>query len=58
MSKQHLKGHFKEAERKIKEVAGNLVGNEHLEAKGKAEKIAADKRVLHEDLKQDVRNLA
>ena len=40
MSKQHLKGHVKEAEGKIKEVAGKLVGNERLEEKGKAEKIA------------------
>jgi uncharacterized protein YjbJ (UPF0337 family) len=37
MSKAHVKGHMKEAEGKIKEVAGKLVGNERMEAKGKAE---------------------
>ena len=58
MSKAHVKGHVKEAEGRIKEVADKLVGNERLEDKGTAEKNAADKKVLYEDLKQDVRNLA
>jgi uncharacterized protein YjbJ (UPF0337 family) len=48
---------MKEAEGKIKEVAGKLVGNERLEEKGTAEKSAADKNVLYEDLKEDVRKL-
>ena len=58
MSKQHLKGHVKEAEGKIKEVAGKLVGNEHLEAKGKAEKIAGKHHAARADLKDDIRKLA
>jgi uncharacterized protein YjbJ (UPF0337 family) len=58
MSKQHLKGHVKEAEGKIKEVAGKLVGNEHLEAKGKAEKIAGKHQAARADLKDDIRKLA
>lgn len=58
MSKQHLKGHMKEAEGKIKEVAGKLVGNEHLEAKGKAEKIAGKHQAARADLKDDIRKLA
>ena len=36
MNKDQVKGRVKEAEGKIKEVAGKLVGNEKLEAKGKA----------------------
>ena len=58
MSKQHLKGHVKEAEGKIKEIAGKLVGNEHLEAKGKAEKIAGKHQAARADLKDDIRKLA
>ena len=40
MTNTHVKGHLKEAEGKIKEVTGKLVGNERLEEKGKAEKLA------------------
>jgi uncharacterized protein YjbJ (UPF0337 family) len=42
----------------IKEATGKLVGNKALEKKGTAEKNAADKKVLYEDLKEDVRKLA
>jgi uncharacterized protein YjbJ (UPF0337 family) len=58
MSKQHLKGHMKEAEGKIKEVAGKLVGNERLEEKGKAEKIAGKHQAARADLKDDIKKLA
>jgi uncharacterized protein YjbJ (UPF0337 family) len=58
MSKQHVKGHVKEAEGKIKEVAGKLVGNEHLEEKGKAEKIAGKHQAARADLKEDIKKLA
>jgi len=58
MSKQHLKGHMKEAEGKIKEVAGKLVGNERLEDKGKAEKIAGKHQAARADLKDDIKKLA
>jgi uncharacterized protein YjbJ (UPF0337 family) len=58
MSKQHLKGHVKEAEGKIKEVAGKLVGNERLEEKGKAEKIAGKHQAARADLKDDIKRLA
>ena len=36
MTKAHVKGHLKEAEGKIKEVAGKLVGNERLAWKRRA----------------------
>ena len=49
---------MKEAEGKIKEVAGKLVGNEHLEEKGKAEKIAGKHEAARADLKDDIKKLA
>lgn len=58
MSKAHVKGHMKEAEGKIKEVAGKLVGNECLEEKGKAEKIAGKHEAARADLKEDIKMLA
>ena len=58
MTSTHLKGHVKEAEGKIKEVTGKLVGNENLEAKGKAEKIAGKHEAARADLKEDIKKLA
>jgi uncharacterized protein YjbJ (UPF0337 family) len=58
MSKAQVKGHIKEAEGKIKEVAGKLVGNERLEEKGKAEKIAGKHQAARADLKEDIKKLA
>ena len=43
---------------RIKEATGMLVGNETMQKKGTAEKNAADRKVLYEDLKEDVRKLA
>ena len=58
MNKQKLKGQMKEAEGKIKEVAGKLVGNERLEEKGKAEKLAGKHEAARADLKEDIKKLA
>jgi uncharacterized protein YjbJ (UPF0337 family) len=58
MNKQHLKGHAKEAEGKIKELTGKLVGNERLEEKGRAEKIAGRHEAARADLKDDIKKLA
>jgi uncharacterized protein YjbJ (UPF0337 family) len=58
MSTTHVKGHMKEAQGKIKEVAGKLVGNEDLEAKGKAEKVAGKHQAARADLKEDIKKLA
>ncbi len=58
MSTKHVEGHLKEAEGKVKEVAGKLVGNESLEAKGKAEKIAGKHQAARADLKEDIKKLA
>jgi uncharacterized protein YjbJ (UPF0337 family) len=58
MDKTHIKGHVKEAEGKIKEVAGKLVGNERLEQKGKAEKLAGTHQAARAHLKEDIKKLA
>ncbi len=58
MTSKRLKGHVKEAEGKIKEVTGKLVGNERLEAKGKAEKTAGKHEAARADLKADIKKLA
>ena len=58
MSTTHVKGHVKEAEGKIKEGAGKLVGKKAVQRKGPVEKSVAEKKVLYEDLKADFRKLA
>ena len=58
MSTTHIKGHVKEAEGKIKEVAGKLVGNEPLAENGTAEKLAGKHEVSRADLKDDIKKLA
>jgi len=58
MNKKQLKGRAKAVRGRIKEATGKLVGNKVLERKGTAERNAADKKVLYEDLKEDVRKLA
>ena len=40
------------------EVVGKLVGNERLEEKGKAEKLAGKHEVARADLKDDIKKLA
>jgi uncharacterized protein YjbJ (UPF0337 family) len=58
MNKKQIRGRVKAVKGRIKEAAGKLVGNKAMARKGTAEKNAADRKVLYEDLKQDVRNLA
>ena len=58
MNKKQIKGRVKAVKGRIKEATGKLVGNKALEIEGTAEKNAADKKVLYEDLKEDVRKLA
>ena len=55
MNKDQVKGRVKETEGKIKEVAGKLVGNETVEAKGKIEKILGQAQAKFGDVKQDIR---
>jgi uncharacterized protein YjbJ (UPF0337 family) len=58
MNKKQIKGRVKAVKARLKEATGMLVGNEAMQKKGAAEKSAAEKKVLYEDLKQDVRKLA
>ena len=58
MNKKQIKGRVKAVKGRIKEATGKLVGDKAMERKGKAEKSAAEKKVLYEDLKEDFRKLA
>jgi uncharacterized protein YjbJ (UPF0337 family) len=58
MNKKQIKSRVKAVKGRIKEATGKLVGDKAMERKGAAEKGAADKKVLYEDLKEDVRKLA
>ena len=54
INKDQVKGRITEAEGKIKEVAGKLVGNEKLEDKGKIQKIQGEAQAAYGDLKKNV----
>jgi uncharacterized protein YjbJ (UPF0337 family) len=56
MNKDQVKGRVNEAEGKIKEVAGKLVGNETLEAKGKVQRVLGKAQAKFGDVKQDVKD--
>ena len=58
MNKKQIKGRVSVVRGRIKEATGKLVGDKAMERKGKAEKSAAEKKVLYEDLKEDFRKLA
>jgi len=55
-NKDQVKGRIKEAEGKVKEVAGKFVGNEKLEAKGKIQKVLGKAQAKFGDIKQDVKD--
>ena len=57
MNKDQVKGRVNEAEGKIKEVAGKLVGNENLEAKGKVQKELGKAQARFGDVKKDVKDI-
>ena len=58
INKDQVKGRVNEAEGKIKEAAGKLVGNEKLEAKGKIQKVLGKAQARYGDVKQDVKDAA
>ena len=58
INKDQVKGRVKEAEGKIKEIAGALVGNETLEAKGKIQKNLGKAQAKYGDIKHDVKDIA
>lgn len=55
MNKDQSSGRVKQAKGKIKEFAGKLVGNEKLQAKGKAQRILGMAQAKFGDVKQDVK---
>ena len=58
MNKKQIKGRVKAVQGRLKEATGRLLGNKAMARKGSAEKYTADKKVLYEDLKEDVRRLS
>jgi uncharacterized protein YjbJ (UPF0337 family) len=56
MNKDQVKGRVKEAQGKIKEVAGKLVGNEEMEAEGKVQKVLGEAQAKFGDVKEDVKD--
>ena len=57
INKDQVKGRVNEAEGKIKEVAGKLVGNEKLEAEGKVQKNLGKAQARFGDVKKDVKDI-
>jgi len=58
MNKKQIKGRVKAVQARIKAATGRLVGDKAMQKKGTAEKNAAERKVLYEDLKADFRKLA
>lgn len=56
MNKDQAKGRIEEAKGKAKEVAGNLVGNDELELKGKIQKSGGKIQATYGDLKEDLKD--
>jgi uncharacterized protein YjbJ (UPF0337 family) len=56
INKDQVEGRVKEAKGTIKEVAGKLVGNESLEAKGKIQKNVGKVQAKFGDVKEDVKD--
>jgi uncharacterized protein YjbJ (UPF0337 family) len=58
MNKKQVTGRVKAVKGRIKAATGRLVGDKAMQKKGTAEKNAAERKVLYEDLKEDFRKLA
>jgi uncharacterized protein YjbJ (UPF0337 family) len=56
MNRDQVKGRVNQAEGKVKEVAGKLVGNDNLEAKGKIQNVVGRAQAKFGDVKQDVKD--
>lgn len=55
MHKDQVTGRVEQAKGAIKEVAGKVVGNESLEAKGKVQKTAGKAKAAVGDIKSDAK---
>ena len=56
VNKDQIKGRANEAKGAIKEVTGDLVGNESLEAKGKVQKHLGKAQAAYGDIKADAKD--
>lgn len=56
INKDQVKGRTEEAKGKVKEVTGDLVGNEELEIKGKIQKNLGKAQAKAGDVKKDVKD--
>jgi uncharacterized protein YjbJ (UPF0337 family) len=56
INKDQVKGRIKKAEGKLKEVAGGLLGNESLKARGKIQKTLGGAQAKFGDVKQNVKD--
>jgi uncharacterized protein YjbJ (UPF0337 family) len=55
-NKDQVKGRVNEAEGKIKEVVGKVVGDEKLEAKGKVQGVIGTAQAKFGDVKQEMKD--
>jgi uncharacterized protein YjbJ (UPF0337 family) len=55
MNKDQVKGRVREAKGKVKEIAGNAVGNRRVEAEGDAEQLAGKVQKTYGDAKNEAR---
>ncbi len=56
MNKDQVKGRVEQSTGKLKEAAGQLVGNDRLEAEGKAEKIKGKVQAGYGDAKESAKD--
>ena len=56
MNKDQTQGRIEQAKGKVKEVVGNIVGNDELELKGKIQKTGGKAQAAYGDVKEDVRD--
>lgn len=56
MNKDQVKGCFEEVKGKVKEIAGDLVGNKDLEQEGKIQNAKGKVQAGYGDLKEDVKD--
>lgn len=56
MNKDQIKGHIEEVKGIVKEVAGNIVGNQSLEAEGSAQKTVGKVQAGLGDIKSDLKS--
>ena len=56
MNKDQVKGRIEEAKGKVKEIAGNVVGNEDLAQEGKIQNAKGKVQAGYGDLKEDIKD--